>query len=447
MEVVRPMRPGASLDPTGDPLTFGQEQLRLVEQMSDPETLVYALRLPLRDGVAPEPVLAALTRIVRARDALRMSVLPGEPETQLTYPTRPVQQLPAGADPRVYGAIGPSTTAGRIPCFFAIDEGSDPPRLILHLHHVFVDGWSASLIARDFYRYHAALRAGRPVPSGPPAGSFGAYARASRQAMTGERLASHLAFWAEELRDAEPLRLPYPVRPWQPGLRTGRFPALVFEVDGCTMAGLDARSRPLGGHGSAAILAGFASAVGALTGQRDLLLQTPLTDRGSASRRNLVGSLVNLCVLRMRMPARPDPEATIRSAAGVLRRAMRQQSGPFQRDGRHTESGRVLNLSPKVTIAFNQDIGSRLRLGVVLRSAPADAERDGPCLVWDAESGCIDDLHLEVLASPPDLPLRFKITYRADLWHRDGIRALGTDLAERLLRMSTDAATVGGVRR
>jgi hypothetical protein len=433
------MRPGArdSRASGGDPLTFGQEQLRLVEQMSSPETLVFPLRLPMRDGVSPSLVAAALTRIVRAHDALRMSVVPGAPESQVTAQVRSVQQLPAGADLRAYGVIGPSTAVGRTPFSFSIDEQSDPPRVVLHLHHVFVDGWSASLIAKDFYQHYAALTRGERAQPGAPAGSFGAYARELRQTMSGERLARHLAFWAGELRDAQPLELPYQFQPWHPGARMGRFPALTFEVPGCSMAGLEARARQVGGSGSAVILAAFAGALTDATGQRDLLLQAPLADRGTAGRRALVGSLVNLCVLRLRMPVRPDGDATIRAAASVLARAMRRQTGPFQQDGRHTGDGQILNRTPKVTVAFNQDIAGRLDPDLVLRSDLGGGRRSGPCLIWESEAGCISDLHLEMLASPPALPLRFRITYRADMWRPDGAEALGRDFAAGLLRLAS----------
>jgi non-ribosomal peptide synthetase component F len=247
-----------------------------------------------------------------------------------------------------------------------------------------------------------------------------------------------LGFWSREIRGAEPLTLPYTVGEWRPGARLGIFPAVVFTVAGCSANTVAQAGRVSGGtSASAVILAAFVAALAQITGQRDLLLNTALTDRGSPRKRELVGTLANLCVLRLRLPDDLRPDAVIRVAKNALARALRYQIGPFHREGRYTEAGRVLTLSPKVTVSLNQDVGARIDSRVVSRGDTAGARLSGPCLIQETVGNGTSDLHVEVLSSRRDGPLRFKITYRPDLWEPAGIETLGTAMADRLLRLTS----------
>lgn len=418
------------------PLTFGQEQLLVMERISEPGAVVFPLRIPLSRGVSVPLIDRVLTRIVERHDALRMSVVPGEPAVQTPSASRCVEKLPEGADPEVFGALEPSETAGLLPLLYAVEENSGHPRVVVHLPHIFVDGWSAAIVTSEFcHGYEALQRGGRLSPARSGAESFGAYAERTRRSFNGELVERHMRFWCSELSDAESLVLPRTRNTWRPGARYGRFPALVFELAECSVDRIAAAAGALAGSTAAVLLAAFCGAVSEATGQRDLLVHTPLADRGSMQKRQLVGCLVNLAVLRVRLPGRPAVPDMIRSARQALARAARHQVGPFQLEGRHTGAGRLLNLSPKVTIAFNQDITSRVDPSLIQRSPAGEAADGERCAIWEASANCTSDLHLEVLPSPAGMPLRYRITYRPDLWAREDIENLGLDMSAWLERL------------
>jgi hypothetical protein len=185
------------------------------------------------------------------------------------------------------------------------------------------------------------------------------------------------------------------------------------------------------------ILAAFGTVLGAATGQEDLLLQAALADRGSHRKRSLVGFLVNRCVLRMRLTRRACLEETVVTARAALAKALRHQSGPFLKEGRTTGAGRVLNLTPRVTIAFNHELQWRLAAGIPSGPiAPEPGRAVGPYRVWESEANCVSDLHLEMLGTPLAGALRFQLMYRPDLWEAPAMQRLGCELADALLKIA-----------
>lgn len=413
------------------PLTFGQEQLLAVEALSGPWALVLPSRIPLADGVSVPLAAEALSRVVRRHDALRLSAVPGGQEVT---PDREVQPLPQGADPEVFGAVAPAAEAGRAPLFFGVTP--NPPVLTLHLHHAFVDGWSAALITAEFLRQYEAAVQGRPPLPLPLPPSFGAYAAELARRADAVAVRRHLDFWAAELRDVPPLALPGLREPWRPGARYGPAPALAFELDDLPTARL--LSAP-GAAGSVptVVLAGFAAALAEATGQDDLLLRTALSDRGTAERRRLVGCLVNAVALRVRLPAERSASALVQAARRALTAAARNQVGPFQREGRYRPEGRVLDLSPRVTLAFNQDLNTHADPALGARSVPAGGRTEAGVRIWPvAARNTLADLHLEVLPGPRDASLRFLLSYRDDLWDETAVAALGLDVAAWLRRLA-----------
>jgi non-ribosomal peptide synthetase component F len=232
-------------------------------------------------------------------------------------------------------------------------------------------------------------------------------------------------------------RLPYTSGTWHPGARFGRFPCLSFEVTRCSLGQLTQAAARLRASTSALILAAFTTVLGAATGQDDLLLQAALADRGSHHKRSLIGFLVNRCVLRMRLSRLATVEESVATARTVLAKALRHQAGPFLKEARTMDACRVLNLTPRVTIAFNQELQWRLAAGINPGSADHDQGRAvGSCRVWESEANCVSDLHLEMLGTAVAGSLRFRLMYRPELWEAAAVQQLGCELADALLKIA-----------
>jgi hypothetical protein len=423
--------------PPAAPLTFGQEQLLVIERIAPPGTLTFPLRLTPPNAPRASAVTETLSWIVRRHDALRMSVVDNGGARQVASTSRPVLLVPDGADPLAYGAAAPANRAGTVPLYFSLDERLDPPQVVIYLHHLFTDGWSSWLVAKEFIAAYPAAARGDRLSARRGADSFAVYARRLRAAVSDEEIKAHMSFWARELEGAVPLELPYADATWRPGSRFGHFPGLSFEVATCSLNQVHRASARARASSSALVLAAFAEVLSRATGQRDLILQAAIADRGSHGKRSLVGFLLNRCVLRVEVAsAGSAPDATIPAARRALTKALRYQVGPFLTDARRTDAGRVLNLSPRVTIAFNHDIGREVGVAAPGTHRRVDPGRcAGPCRVWTSAANSVSDFHLEMLATAADSPLRFRMIYRPDLWSVAAVERLGRQFAESLLRL------------
>ncbi|HEY2738168.1 MAG TPA: condensation domain-containing protein, partial [Thermoanaerobaculia bacterium] len=188
--------------------------------------------------------------------------------------------------------------------------------LLLAIHHIAADGASIDL----FFRELAAL-SGRPgslreLPE-PPI-QYSDFARWQRRRLTSEALAPLVAWWQAELVGA-PAALslatdrPRPIvagasRAGPGGVRRRRI---------ALPAGLDALRRRAGATPFMALAAAFLTLLGRLSGQADVLVATPVSERGRRELEPLLGCLVNTLVLRGRMaddPSGADFLARIRAA-------------------------------------------------------------------------------------------------------------------------------------
>ncbi len=424
------------------PLTFGQDQLLDLGRVGGQDVLVRPMVVPIEMGINVAHLITAVRRVVRQRDALRMYIPEPDGAVQFAAEQRDVELIPADADPAAYGALELWVDESQ-PLVFSIDTDAEPPMLRLYLHHVFVDGWSCALILQDFYREYTAALHGQHIV-GTIAESFGRYARDQRQRLAGPRMDVHNAFWANELRDAPPLALPYTTAAWRPGVRVGHRPTLGFEVTNCSMARLKHEVPELARSSGTAVLTAFAAALVDGTGQDDLVLHTTLADRGTSLKRALVGCLVNRTTVRLRWPAGARTPAAILAVRSAWARAARHQVGSFQRDGRHTDAGHILNLTPRVAVVVNDGLLPVHSYSTVGREEPrlGDLRRNEFATMWDTSLSSGDDLLLTVLPRRSTMrdaepPVRFALSYREDLWDRAGIERLGTRTAQWLTELAS----------
>src|SRR5262249_34701215 len=81
--------------------------------------------------------------------------------------------------------------------------------LLVVMHHIVTDGWSAGVLERELGRLYEAFAAGRPSPLSPLAIQYADYAAWQRAWLSGEVLERQLAWWKAHLTGApEAIDLP-----------------------------------------------------------------------------------------------------------------------------------------------------------------------------------------------------------------------------------------------
>jgi len=312
------------------PLSFGQQRFWFLERL-DPGTLMfnipalYAVRGPLRAGI----LRWTLAEIARRHEALRttISTLPDGQAFQLVHPAAepnlPVVDLSAlPADLREGEAKraaeseyrrGFSPERGPLVRFLLLRSGEDDHQFLATFHHLITDGLSMALFERELLALYAAFSAGRPSPFPELPVQYPDYAVWQRGPQTGDHLADQVAYWRRRL--APPLaalRLPtdHPRRE----VPSTRGTYLEMRLSRELADAVRELARREGSTLYITLLAAFVALLHRATGQRDLVLGTPVSLRERSNVEDLIGMFVNTLVIR----AEVEPGASGASFRALL---------------------------------------------------------------------------------------------------------------------------------
>ncbi|WP_233289400.1 condensation domain-containing protein, partial [Kitasatospora sp. MBT63] len=200
--------------------------------------------------------------------------------------------------------------------------------ICLTIHHIAVDGRSVEILLADLAEVYPALAEGRR-PADRPAGPGPAEPARWEQAQQ-HRHPALLEYWTRALDGAPPLLdlTPGETRPPQPGFRGAtaarRLPAGLRTT-------LERTARRLGATPYMVLLAGLLTVLHRCTGQRDLVVGTPVGDRPRAAFESTVGCFVNTLPLRVDLGGRPDFAELVDRVRAVTAGAYAHRALPFER--------------------------------------------------------------------------------------------------------------------
>jgi non-ribosomal peptide synthetase component F len=327
------------------PLSFAQERLYFLDRY-EPESPVYnlAAAIDFTGALAPQILRAAFSEIVRRHEALRtLFSARGGVAFQIVTDPAPVA-LPV-VDLSALGALRPGAAAlverGEARRGFDLQRG---PLLrtallrlgarewtaLLTLHHVIADGWSIEVFFGELSALYRSLSVGvAPFLPDLPV-QYADYAVWQRGWLAGAVLEARLAVWRERLRDA-PQALDLPAdrpRPAVQSLAGGHLPVRLAPGLARSVA-ISGRSR--GTTPFMFLLAAFESLLGRLSGQEEVLIGSPVANRGHKEIEGLIGFLVNTLVLRGDLRGDPSFGALLDRTREVCLEAFAHQDLPFVR--------------------------------------------------------------------------------------------------------------------
>ncbi|HXE77193.1 MAG TPA: amino acid adenylation domain-containing protein [Rhodanobacter sp.] len=196
-------------------------------------------------------------------------------------------------------------------------------------HHVIWDGWSFDLMYEEMSALYAGFCAGRPASLAPLAIEYGDFAAWHVQWMRGEELARQLAHWHQHLTGTlEPLELPVD-RPRPPRMSGAGATEWIH-----LPATQEAAMRQLGQQAQSTLFMVLLTAwyvlLHRLSGQRDLIVNTPVRGREMPELERVMGFFVNALPLRVQL----DPESSfldaLRAVRGVVLDAFASPDVPFE---------------------------------------------------------------------------------------------------------------------
>jgi amino acid adenylation domain-containing protein len=298
--------------------------------------------------------------------------------------------------------------------------------LLLTMHHIVSDGWSMPVFFRELAALYAAYAQGLQSPLAALPIQYGDYAQWQREWLQGEQLQRQMHYWAMRLAHTPP-QLELPTDRPRPAIQSyrGANVALILEP------GLTHRLRALAQRCEMTLFmvlcAGFAILLSRLSGQDDIVIGTPITNRQRPELEGLIGFFVNTLALRVQL----NPELTIGEVLDQVKEltlgAYEHQDVPFEKV--------VETLQPERNLSRNPLFQTMLALhNVPSRSLAL------PGLAVASESGLdepsIFDLFLS-LEEQDDQVTGF-VNYATDLFDRATVERWMACFIETLHSMSED---------
>ncbi|MCP4658711.1 MAG: amino acid adenylation domain-containing protein, partial [bacterium] len=369
-----PIRPPARRESL--PLSFAQQRLWFLDRL-EPGSSLYNIPTALRltGDLDQAALVRSLNAIVRRHEVLRTSF--AETADGAVQVIRPVAELPLpvtdlerlgeperGTEARRLArsearrpfdlARGPVLRAALVRLATGTPERAEH-LLLLTVHHIAFDGWSAGVFLDELSTLYRAFSGGREpaLPELPV--QYADFAVWQRQWLRGEVLERQLGYWREQLAGVPMLDLPTD-RP-RPAVQSFRGSSEPLRLP----AELGRRLQELSsGHGTTlfmTLLAAFQALLGHTSGQTDLAVGTPIAGRTQAELEGLLGFFVNTLVLRAdlsgwQIPDQPTFRELLERTRETALGAYAHQDVPFESLVEALNPERDLSQNPLAQVLF-----------------------------------------------------------------------------------------------
>jgi amino acid adenylation domain-containing protein/non-ribosomal peptide synthase protein (TIGR01720 family) len=347
------------------PLSYAQQRLWFIDQLA-PGQAAYnnpgGMRLsgPLNLDILRK----SLTEIVRRHEALRTRFVSAKGEPQqvideaaaLDIPIvelngTPANEREAAAErwAREEAAKPFDLERGPLIRTGLLRMGDQDHILMLIMHHIISDGWSAEVLVKEFAAVYAALSAGRPSPLPELPVQYADYSVWQRSWLKGAVLEGKLSYWKEQLTGIEPAEMPtdHP----RPALQSQSGSTLKFDLERGLADRMREFSRSQGATLYMTLLGALQLLIYRYSGSRDVLIGSPVAGRTQSQVEGLIGLFVNTLVLRTTFADFTFGELLARVKKVTLE-AFGHQDVPFEKLVDVLQLERDLSRSPLFQVIF-----------------------------------------------------------------------------------------------
>jgi non-ribosomal peptide synthetase component F len=348
------------------PLSFAQQRLWFLH-LYDPDSPAYNMPQVLRLSGPLDPLAleSALGEAARRHEVLRTRFVESDGEVgQVVAPPSPwnlmridLRTLP-GAVREAEAQRLARAEAGR---GFDLRQGApwraslvqlegEEHMLLLNLHHIVVDGWSIALLTRDVAELYRVFAAGLPLPPSELPFQYADYAAWQRRS-DGETWKDDLRYWRRQLAGA-PAVMSLPVDRHRPAVSSLAGAVLPVEIGAPLAEDLRSLGRCEGATSFMTLLAGFAALLHLRSGEKDLLIGSPIANRDRIEWEGVVGLFLNTLVLRANLSGDPSFRDLMRRMREVTLEAHAHKDLPFEKLVGELRPGRGIGESPLFQVAF-----------------------------------------------------------------------------------------------
>jgi amino acid adenylation domain-containing protein len=349
------------------PLSLTQQRLWFVDQLEGANAafnITRAVRLvgPLKVGVLEQ----AIGAIIERHETLRTSftTVRGEPVQAIASPqpfTLPVVDLQGW--PEIERSAETlrlikeeysqpfDLAAGHLLRVTLIRLESESHVLTVTKHHIISDAWSVGIFFKDLSAFYAAFSGETAPQLAELPVQYADFAYWQRQYISKEAVETQLNYWKEQLAGAPPFtELPAD----RPRSSTQSFEGSIhrFELSSELTQELKALSQKSGATLYMTLLAAFVILLSRYSGQEDIVVGSPITNRNRRALESLIGFFVNTLVLRTKLQGNPTFLEVLGRVRQIALDGYAHQDVPFDLLVETLQPARYSNQSPLFSVMF-----------------------------------------------------------------------------------------------
>jgi amino acid adenylation domain-containing protein len=285
--------------------------------------------------------------------------------------------------------------------------GNDDHVLLLNMHHVISDQWSLAVIAREVTALYNHFCKSTSLPKDELRTQYADFAIWQHDWLTRERLDAQHAYWKTQLANLVPLALPtdHP----RPSVQTFHGAYHTIELSSLLMDTLKRHAAEENASLYMIFLAAFKVLLYRYTSQEDVAIGSPIANRSRLEWERVVGTFINILVLRTNISGNPTFRQVLRRVREVVLEAFTNSDAPFETLVKELQSGRDPSRAPLVQVLFNFQSTAVGRINLLdLSWMPFEIEQ------------CSAQFDLSVTIDP-EVTRKILIAYNTDLYKAETV--------------------------
>ncbi|MFQ5554515.1 MAG: amino acid adenylation domain-containing protein, partial [Acidimicrobiia bacterium] len=428
---------------TRAPLSHAQRRLWFLEMLR-PGTSAYHVpwRMRLRGALDEGALEAAIDGVVARHEVLRTRFLTEDgipyqlvdPPSRVTIERHDLSAEPDGHREERLAALveeiesRPFDLGADLMMRAALIRlGLDEHGLLLVAHHIATDGASFAILRTELAEIYRAARAGSaPDLPGLPI-QYADYAAWQRERIDSAADEESLRYWTEKLSGPLPV-LALPTDRARPAEFSYRGDWTSVDLEPAAAGRFLDTAAEAGATPFMALVAALAATLSRYTGDQDVIVGSPSTERTMAETENLIGFFVNTLPLRSDVSGDPSFRTLLDRVRDTVVEAFGNSSIPFEAIVEQVEPGRDPSRSPifQVMCAMTQGSAPRFELDGLVTSS-LGARTGDPTTKFD----------LTVFGHVDGAEISLSLGYNTDIFDAETVKELAHHLAA-LLAAATE---------
>lgn len=284
--------------------------------------------------------------------------------------------------------------------------------LLVNMHHIASDGWSMTIILQELCELYSARCEGKPNPLVALPVQYADYAHWQREWLQGEVLDQQKTYWVNQLEGIPSVHnLPLDMkRPTRQGFQAHGYEHIF-------PAGLTSRINAHCREEGVTLFMFLQTALSVLlskfSGEKDIIMGTPVAGRDHASLEGLVGFFNNTLVLRTNLEESADFQTLLQASKKTILDAFTHQHVPYEMLVKELKPERTLAYNPicQIKFALHNFQEKTVELPTLTLTG---MEKENPKIHFD----------LDLSVTPHGETLKLLWTYKTELFEAETIKRM-----------------------